>query len=55
MAYLIGVMTFSCYICRARATVELRNRYNSSLGYYCRKHGERELKEIQYREKACQP
>lgn len=39
-----------CQYCGGRATVELRNTFNASLGYYCRTHGAEALKNQQVRE-----
>ena len=48
MAYLRAV-NLTCYLpgCTRRATVELVNRFNASLGVYCAAHGKLRLRELQ--------
>ena len=45
MAYL-REMKRDCNTCRAKATVELRNRRNESEGFYCRSCGNRSLNRL---------
>ncbi len=37
--------------CVATARVELRNTYNAALGRFCRRHGQRHLREVRQGEK----
>jgi hypothetical protein len=49
MAYLVD-LTAKCRVCGGRASVELRNNHNSSLGFFCARDGKRELRALQRHE-----
>lgn len=46
MAYLRSIER-ECLTCRKRATVELVNRFNESMGHYCKPCGQRAEKRLQ--------
>jgi hypothetical protein len=39
MAYLVPLSKPTCRDCRRRATVEMFNAYNASMGTFCKRHG----------------
>ncbi len=41
-----------CCVCSVAAQVELFNTFNSSCGYFCRRHGEERLKQMHRDENA---
>lgn len=48
MAYLTPyAVQCQMYGCRAKASVELHNRYNEMMGRFCKRHGDKRLTELQ--------
>jgi hypothetical protein len=45
MSYLRPIPQPRCKVCQAAAKVELMNRVNGHVGYYCTAHGKRALRE----------
>lgn len=39
MAYTVLLVKHTCSVCGNIASLEVRNRYNAHVGFYCRLHG----------------
>jgi hypothetical protein len=55
MAYLKDLPHFRCYHCQGKATVELFNHRNATLGAYCSRCGNKALGELQRKERQPAP
>ena len=52
MAYFVPIVAPRCAVCHVKkATVELRNRFNGTIGYYCLKHGQLEMAHLAAQER----
>lgn len=46
MAYKVKIFKQICVYCRALATYEVFNKVNASCGFYCNKHVDQAVKDI---------
>lgn len=46
MAYIVEIPKPKCRDCSKKATHEVKNRFNASNGFFCRRCGEREVQRL---------
>lgn len=49
MSHLRTIYVELCYVCKKKATVEVINNRSAGIGFYCRQHGDKALKEFNAR------
>lgn len=45
-AYKVEILKRTCRVCSNRATHEVFNTYNASVGYFCRGHADKKVEEL---------